>query len=57
MDWDSRVQKELFELKKDLKKKQKEVDSLKTVLCQERDRVYKRERKQKAEGKDKGMGE
>ena len=43
-DWDAATQRELFFLKTELKKKEKEVKGLKRALCEERDRVYRRER-------------
>ena len=43
-DWDTATQRELFDLKRQLKKKEREVKGLKRALCEERDRVYRRER-------------
>ena len=44
MDWDSAVQKELYRLKMELKKKNREIVTLKTELSLERDRAYRIER-------------
>ena len=44
MDWDSAVQTELFRLKKEAKKRDEEVKSLKKALREERDKLYRYEK-------------
>ena len=43
-DWDSAVQRELFDLKRNIKKKERQIEDLKTELARERDRMYRKDR-------------